>query len=466
MSQEKSAQEPNNTTTDSVGDAINYLKNIIKNGSKVLVAFLIVFIFSIFLTQCSKKDYTSSLNAIESVSEYQLVNESVLESSGQIINNISKLNGNNQALKHYLDKDVKSQFNDVSGSIGALNSQIGNLYSLLNNTLMVMSIILGIFTLIIAVLGFYISNIITARYREIKASEKQISKIKNIVIASEKAANGASNSVKRVDKVVESYLAEAEKIVGIINDSSKVVKESLDNTLMVQNEVEKYNNEIQNALSNKGHELYETFRKEHIASIITDLKENVENIEFYHSELITNLRYLSFNDLNQCLNTYYISPKISADQEISSRYVHILMLLDLEMCLRDESLLIRILNHRSYILKLPFTYVQLKNLFGLFVSMTFKDEQKSDIKHLLAGFIKKDNYSKFRSFFRNIETKSESDQFIKGLLKFDINIFDGYIARWKQFCGDGGNFYENEINNMALMEQFKLELTPENEKIY
>lgn len=180
---------------DVTKEGIDYLKKIINWGGGVLIAFLLIFLVGFFITQCSKQNYTNSLSSIETVTAYKEIDKSVLESSGQTTKTLNTINSNNDAIRSYLNKDVKSQFDNVSNNISALNSQIANLYTILNNSLMIMSIVLGLFTLIIAVFGFYISNIITARYKEIKESRKAIKELEEIVT---KARNDVESSLTKV----------------------------------------------------------------------------------------------------------------------------------------------------------------------------------------------------------------------------------------------------------------------------
>ncbi|AUR52629.1 hypothetical protein [Aquella oligotrophica] len=180
---------------DVTKEGIDYLKKIINWGGGILIAFLLIFLVGFFITQCSKQNYTNSLSSIETVTAYKEIDKSVLESSAQTTKTLNSINSNNDAIRSYLNKDVKSQFDNVSNNISALNSQIANLYTILNNSLMIMSIVLGLFTLIIAVFGFYISNVITARYTEIKDSKKTVKELEEIVI---KARNEVESSLKKV----------------------------------------------------------------------------------------------------------------------------------------------------------------------------------------------------------------------------------------------------------------------------
>lgn len=403
-SQELNSQKQNNATTDTLGNASDFLKTVIKVSGGILVAFLGIFILGVFLSQCTKKDYTNNLGSIESVTQYQQVNKMRFESSGQLATNFTAINNNNEALRNYLDKNVKDQFDNIGSSVGALNNQITVLYTLLSNSLTIISIILGMFTLIIAVLGFYISKVVEDKY----------------------------------DKV----------------------KQVLENVTKARDKTKKYKQQIDDALKGKGKELYESFRGNHIASIIVDLKENVENIELYHSELITNLRYLSFDDIEQCLNTYGESRKMSADTEISTRYLHILLLLDVEKCLNNERLLNFVLNHRCEIPKFSFTYLQMKKILNLFMSIIKSKNalQQRDIKALVNGLIKKDNYYKFESCLASSETEEEKNQFIKGLLNLDTDIFDGYILGCKSMYQANSEWYKNKLDDIALMEQYQREL--------
>lgn len=374
------------------------------------MVFLIIFTFGIFYTQYTKKDYTNSLASIESATQYQPINKMGLESSGQIVTNLTTINNNNEVLRKYLDKDVKNQFDNIGSTIGVLNNQITMLYTLLSNSLTIISIILGMFTLVIAVLGFYISKVIEERYND--------------------------------------------------------VKQILKDTTLVKDDAEKYKKKITDALKKKGNELYEEFRKNHIASIIADLKENVENIELYHSELITNLGYLSFDDIEECLDVYYESGKMSSDPKISAKYLHILLLIDVKKCLESVRLLNKITSVYYSIPKLPLTYVQMREILRLFVHHDFTSDKIERVSSFVKHLIEKDDYSKLESCLTSIETESEKNQFIKELLNFDINIFDGYIEKWKLVYQTNEVSYKDELKNITLMEQIKLELTPEDKKLF
>lgn len=437
MSQEKNtqkqdSQEKNNTTTDdAVRDAIGFLKTVIKFSGWVLVIFLLIFIFGVFYSQCTKKDYTNSLASIERATQYQQINKMGFESSGQLATNFTAINNNTEVLKNYLDKDVKNQFDNVSSNISALNNQISNLYSLLNNTLMVMSIILGIFTLVIAVLGFYISKIIEERYSNIKSLNLELDK--------------ARRSTDEAFRMVKSFKEEIEASSKSVNETKGVVEE--------------LNKQIQDALVGKGWELFKNFRENHIDSIISDLKENVENIEFYHSELINNLRYLSFNDIVECVDKYYMSSKISTDSKISSKYLHILLLLDADKCFKNIKLLDRIIAVNISLPELPFTYVQMREVLYLFTHHDFAIDKIEKARKFVKNLIKKDVYDKLESCFRSIETDKNKTQFIKELLIFNKDIFDRYISRWRAYYQERKNIYAYQLKDMELIEELKKEMS-------
>ena len=191
---------------DIKNEAGDYLKKVVNWGGGILIVFLLIFLASFFITQCTQKNYTNSLSQIEAITTYKVIDKSSLESAGQIKSNLDSINSNNEMIRNYLDNNVKSQFENVGSNVSSLNNQIANLYTILNNSLMIISIILGLFTLIIAVFGFYISNVITVRYKEIKQAEIS-----------------ASSALEEVDKKTKEVEKLKDEVDTLINDKSSEI---------------------------------------------------------------------------------------------------------------------------------------------------------------------------------------------------------------------------------------------------
>jgi len=191
---------------DIKNEAGDYLKKVVNWGGGILIVFLLIFLASFFITQCTQKNYTNSLSQIEAITTYKVIDKSSLESAGQIKSNLDSINTNNEMIRNYLDNNVKSQFENVGSNVSSLNNQIANLYTILNNSLMIISIILGLFTLIIAVFGFYISNVITVRYKEIKQAEIS-----------------ASSALEEVDKKTKEVEKLKDEVDTLINDKSSEI---------------------------------------------------------------------------------------------------------------------------------------------------------------------------------------------------------------------------------------------------
>lgn len=259
------------------------------------------------------------------------------------------------------------------------------------------------FTLVIAVLGFYISKVIEERYSD--------------------------------------------------------VKQILKDTTLAKDNAEKYNQQITDALAGKSNELYEGFRNNHIASIIANLEESVENIETYHSELMKNLKYVEYDEIYKL---FLKSLKIQ-NEIIVAKYLHLLLLINTEMSLVN-GLFLGVLNScAAEISKYPFTSVQLKDILTNCVDISCHKKIKVGIDRLLEFLLRSYDYQIFETCLRNIEEK-ERNQLLKKLLEFNIHIFDTYIAKLKPIYSSDEDCFSNELAVIALMEQFKLELTPEDEK--
>ena len=122
----------------------------------------------------------------------------------------------------------------------------------------------------------------------------------------------------------------------------------------------------------KDGELFKNFRENHIDSIISDLKENVENIEFYHSELINNLRYLSFNDIVECVDKYYMSSKNINGFKRYPVNIYTYCYCWMQISVSKKYKVIR----QNYVVnislpELPFTYVQMREVLYLFTHHDF-----------------------------------------------------------------------------------------------
>ncbi|TXI94095.1 MAG: hypothetical protein E6Q33_01290 [Neisseriales bacterium] len=394
---------------DVTKEGIDYLKKIINWGGGVLIAFLLIFLVGFFITQCSKQNYTNSLSSIENVTPYKEIDKSVLESSGQTTKTLNTINSNNDAIRSYLNKEVKSQFDNVSNNISALNSQIANLYTILNNSLMIMSIVLGLFTLIIAVFGFYISNVITARYEQIKKAEKDVN--------------------------------------------------------LMMSRVKEYNEIIKDALNKNGQKLYKIYRQEHVNSILADLKQNVENIEYYHSELVTNLAYLSFNEVAECFSKLLEIGGTDGgitngpSGESYPRYINLLLLLDVEKSLDNANILKYLLIHYQRLSNLSFTQLQIFKIVRALINKDYNAQDKRTIASLIQSLFARYNYVAFEFYLRDIDQIDEKKEFIRKLLEFNNEMFGMYIARWKPDYESDKQKYCNQLANIELIEEIKQELS-------
>lgn len=385
---------------DVTKEGIDYLKKIINWGGGVLIAFLLIFLVGFFITQCSKQNYTNSLSSIENVTAYKEIDKSVLESSGQTTKTLNAINSNNDAIRSYLNKEVKSQFDNVSNNISALNSQIANLYTILNNSLMIMSIVLGLFTLIIAVFGFYISNVITARYEQIKKAENDVN--------------------------------------------------------LMMSRVKEYNETIKDALNKNGQKLYKIYRQEHVNSILADLKANVENIEYYHSELVTNLTYLSFNEVAECFSK--ILEIGGTNGNIYSRYIHLLILIDIEKSLGNEKIFNYLLIYGQSFADLSFTKHQLIKIIMALINRRYDSQDKFGVESLINFLLRKDSFGALESALRYIDEIDKRREFIRKLLEFNNEIFDAYTTVWEPVYEPRKQLYCHQLADIALMKEIKQEL--------
>lgn len=341
MTKETQGQGSNKSKEDSIGESINYLKKVINFSGRILVLFLIIFIVGIFLTRCSDKNYTNSLASIKSATQYQPINKMELESSGQIVTSLTAINNNNEVLKDYLDKNVKNQFDNVGSSIGALNNQISMLYTLLNNSLMIISIILGMFTLIIAILGFYVSKVISEKYDEIKAMNREINISANTVNSSKDnvvelkasvdkslmAVNSAKQEVDKSLMAVNLAKQEVDESLIAVNSAKQKVDQSLKNVNLVsekadesvskvqtlKQEVEDYINENNDILNKR---IEQTKRMKKIAM----LKQDPELINIFYNDMLLEIEKYSYEDLSE------ISYKRTYDKDILAKYRHLILI--------------------------------------------------------------------------------------------------------------------------------------------
>lgn len=403
MSQENNTQKQDNNTQkeDSIGESIIYLKRIINYSGIVLVVFLIIFTFGIFFTQCTKKDYTNSLASIESATQYQPINKMEPESSGQIVTNLTTINNNNEVLRKYLDKDVKNQFDNIGSTIGALNNQITMLYTLLSNSLTIISIILGMFTLIIAVFGFYISNVITARYKDITSAGKDV-----------------DDALTKAVKTKVEIIAYVEK-----NDD----------------------------------ELYRRHEENRRKKIIVTLKKSPELINLFYNELLLDVDRLDYSSLLAILQNLINKLKNS---KIIKLYVHLLLLTNTQKLLKDSRVLNAILasSISKGLLGCYYPLDKYKIIIKTLIDykITEKDlKEYADLDSRLADFLKKFvvlfDGSYFESVLINYMSEEEQDEFIDKLMSISSEICQNYIKIRRPRIGSSKNT-EKEQALLAKLE--------------
>lgn len=174
---------------------------------------------------------------------YKMYSATSISVTANITQPVITSNAESQALLRALDSristiesNVNLQLESYAANTSFVNQQVSTLYSMFNNSLMIFTIILGFFTLIIAVFGFYISNVINHRYKLIKKSQHIINESKKKVIKIETKAN---QTLKKINTEVTN---------------------------------------MDNALANKGNELFERFVEFDNSRMLDALKDDPLNI--------------------------------------------------------------------------------------------------------------------------------------------------------------------------------------------
>lgn len=108
-----------------------------------------------------------------------------------------------------VEQNMNSQLESYAATLNPVAQQVSTLYSMFNNSLMIFTIILGMFTLIIAVLGFYISSVISNKYKQIKdindeVIQRQLELMNEVKRKSDKLfSNFIQNDTKRLIKTLK-----------------------------------------------------------------------------------------------------------------------------------------------------------------------------------------------------------------------------------------------------------------------
>ncbi len=302
---------------------------------------------------------------------------------------------------------VQSVTNNTNEKFKDLEQQIQTINSMTGNVLMVITVILGLFTLLIAVIGFYLSRLISDKVDQINSLSIRIIEANSLV----------DNAFKQVT---------------INLDSAKKVADELQ--LEIKNYVEEKNND-----------LYQRYEKSRRDNIMKQIGQDPEKLDIFFSDILLDLDKFEISEIELIFDKSELM-----DVGFLSKSIYLLMLKDPQKTIDIDFVEFIIQCFKTEFLQFWYPSNTIDQFLNIIADLGIKlgHDKNGEVVEFMKVLMLRDGGNKTAKVLTLMHSAQRLDGFIKKLLDLDANILAEYILNRKQVL--------DKFNNEVVAEEKKL----------